>query len=79
MVNLRVENAKLRRRAVATVMNIAGCSETEAGRALDAASGRIKAAALIARGIVPAEAERLLAASKGNLRAALTRVTERVR
>jgi N-acetylmuramic acid 6-phosphate etherase len=79
MVNLRAENAKLRRRAVATVMNIAGCSEAEAGRALDTASGRIKAAALIARGIVPAEAERLLAASKGNLRTALARTTERVR
>ncbi len=79
MVNLRVENTKLRRRAIATVMQIAGCPENEAGRALDLAGGRIKAAALVARGIVPAEAERLLAVSKGNLRAALERLTERVR
>ena len=79
MVNLRADNAKLRRRALATVMRIAGCSENEAGRALDRAHGHIKAATLIARGIEPAEAERLLAANKGNLRAALARLTERVR
>jgi N-acetylmuramic acid 6-phosphate etherase len=79
MVNLRAENAKLRQRAVATVMKIAECAESDATRALEAADGRIKAAALIARGIAPAEAERLLAANKGNLRAALARTAERVR
>ena len=60
-------------------MKIAGCAESDAARALEAADGRIKAAALIARGIAPAEAERLLAANKGNLRAALARTAERVR
>jgi N-acetylmuramic acid 6-phosphate etherase len=79
MVNLRADNAKLRRRALATVMRIADCSENDATRALDRADGRIKPAALVARGIEPAEAERLLAANKGNLRAALARLTERVR
>jgi N-acetylmuramic acid 6-phosphate etherase len=79
MVNLRADNAKLRRRALATVMRIADCGENDATRALDLAHRRIKPAALIARGIEPAEAERLLAANKGNLRAALARLTERVR
>lgn len=79
MVNLRADNAKLRRRALATVMRIADCGENDATRALDLAHGRIKPAALIASGIEPAEADRLLAANKGNLRAALARLTERVR
>ena len=79
MVNLRVENAKLRGRAIATVMHIAGCAEADAERALDGSAGRIKQAALVVRGLQPAEAERLLVATKGNLRAALAKVTERVR
>ena len=58
MVNLRAENTKLRRRAVATVSNIARCGENEAERALELADGHIKAAALIARGIEPAEADK---------------------
>lgn len=78
MVDLRVENAKLRRRAIATIMHIAACGEAEANRALDLARGSIKAATLIALGSAPAEAERLLADTHGNLRAALAKVTERV-
>jgi N-acetylmuramic acid 6-phosphate etherase len=79
MVNLRVDNTKLRRRAIATVVQIAGCPEDAAARALELSGGRIKAAALVARGLVPAEAARLLAASKGNLRTAFATLTERVR
>lgn len=79
MVNLRADNAKLQRRAVAMVMAIARCSEAEAGSALDAAGGRIKTAALVAGGMMPAEADRLLAESKGKLRAALARIPESVR
>jgi N-acetylmuramic acid 6-phosphate (MurNAc-6-P) etherase len=60
-------------------MHIAGCAEADAERALDGSAGRIKQAALVVRGLQPAEAERLLAATKGNLRAALAKVTERVR
>ena len=80
MVNLRVENAKLRRRAVGTLMHIAGCGEPEAQRALAGCADRIKPAAMVARGgVAPAEAERLLAAARGNLRTALTMITEEVR
>jgi N-acetylmuramic acid 6-phosphate etherase len=79
MVNLRAENAKLRRRAIATVMNIARCTEDQAERALQLADGQIKAAAVIAHEIAPSEAARLLAANKGNLRAALATLTMRAR
>jgi N-acetylmuramic acid 6-phosphate etherase len=74
MVDLRVENAKLRRRAIATVMHIAGCQQGDAERALDLCGGRIKPAALVVRGVAPAEADRLLAATKGNLRAAFAKL-----
>jgi N-acetylmuramic acid 6-phosphate etherase len=79
MVNLRVENAKLRKRALATVMHIAGCDESEASRALDAADSRIKPAVLVALGISPSSAEQLLADAGGNLRTVLAKVTERER
>ena len=76
MVNLRVENAKLRGRAIATVMHIAGCAEGEAERALDESAGRIKQATLVARGLQSREAETLLAATRGNLRAAFAKLAE---
>ena len=79
MVNLRADNTKLRGRAVATVKKIAGCAESQAERALKLAEGHIKPAVLIALGMEKAEAERLLATTKGNLRAALARTTEPVR
>jgi N-acetylmuramic acid 6-phosphate etherase len=79
MVNLRVENAKLRKRALATIMHIAGCTEGEAARALDAANSRIKPAVLVALGIAPAAAEQLLTDADGNLRTALAKVKERER
>ena len=70
MVNLRVDNAKLRKRALAMLIQITGCDGEEAGRALDRCHGRVKAAALVLRGLAPAEADRVLAAAEGNLRAA---------
>ena len=79
MVNLRIENAKLRRRAIATVMHIAGCDERDAESAIDQAHGRIKEAAVIVRGVSPKDARDLLATTKGNLRAALVKLDERVR
>jgi N-acetylmuramic acid 6-phosphate etherase len=79
MVNLRIENAKLRRRGVATIMQITGAGEQAAERALEGAGGRIKQAVLVVRGLQPAEAERILATSKGNLRVALAKWDERVR
>ncbi len=71
MVNLRVENAKLRRRAVRMLVHLTGCGEADAEAALDACDGEVKPAALVARGLSPAEARDRLAAASGNLRAAL--------
>jgi N-acetylmuramic acid 6-phosphate etherase len=71
MVNLRVENAKLRRRAIRMLVHLTGCGEADAEAALDACDGEVKPAALVARGLSPAEARDRLAAASGNLRAAL--------
>jgi N-acetylmuramic acid 6-phosphate etherase len=71
MVNLRADNAKLRRRALAAIVHIAACTPCEAEQGLNLSGGRIKPAVLIARGLTPAEADRQLAASGGNLRTAL--------
>jgi N-acetylmuramic acid 6-phosphate etherase len=71
MVNMQPTNAKLKRRAEAMVHRIAGCSETEAARALEQTEGNIKTAALLALGHDRAEAERSLARHHGNLRLVL--------
>jgi N-acetylmuramic acid 6-phosphate etherase len=71
MVVLRVQNAKLRERAIGIVSAIAGGSAEAAGRALDACGGRIKPAVLVLKGHAPAEAERILERADGNLRTAL--------
>jgi N-acetylmuramic acid 6-phosphate etherase len=73
MVNLRIDNAKLRRRAIGTLMRITGCGEREAASALDRCSGRMKPAVLVAAGVQPDEADRLLNVCGGNLRAAFAR------
>jgi N-acetylmuramic acid 6-phosphate etherase len=74
MVDLRADNAKLRRRAVQALVAIAECREPQAAEALDRAGGRVKTAAMVLRGLSPAEAERALAAAGGNLRAAFARL-----
>ena len=74
MVDLRADNDKLRRRAAAPVAAIAGCDAAAAGRALAAAGGAVKRAVLLARGLAPAEADTLLDAAQGNLRAALATI-----
>ena len=74
MVNLRVDNQKLRKRAISTLVHITGRREDEAAQALDSCGGKIKSAALVLRGIAPAEADRILVATKGNLRTALARL-----
>jgi N-acetylmuramic acid 6-phosphate etherase len=71
MVDMAPTNAKLKRRAEAMVIRIAGCSEQAAARALEASAGSIKAAALLALGYDAAEAEAMLARHNGNLRHAL--------
>ncbi len=74
MVSLRADNKKLRARAIRTLRSITGCSDEEAAEALLKCGGNVKPAALVLRGIAPAEAERLLGEAGGNLRTALTRL-----
>ena len=75
MVGLIADNEKLRVRARAMVAPIAGVGDAEASASLAAAGGAVKPAVLIARGVTPQAAERLLTATEGNLRAALARLT----
>lgn len=74
MVDLRVDNAKLHKRAVTMLVDITHVDERQASRALDACNGHIKQAALVAKGLAPAEAARILAETQGNLRAAMARL-----
>ena len=71
MVDMRLSNDKLRRRAVEMVGEIAKVDKSVAKAALDQAGGNIKLASLIALGRTPAEATAALAAAKGNLRTAI--------
>ena len=74
MVGLVADNDKLRGRARGMVAAIAGVTEEAADAALEAGAGVVKPAVLIARGLTPAAAVEHLAASGGNLRAALARI-----
>jgi N-acetylmuramic acid 6-phosphate etherase len=74
MVDLRVDNQKLRRRAITMLRYIAGCDEAEAVEALDRSGGKVKRAALVLKGVALAEADRLLAVTGGNLRTALAEI-----
>jgi N-acetylmuramic acid 6-phosphate etherase len=74
MVDMRVQNAKLRERAIGMLINITGCGKEEAADALRRAGDRIKPAALILSGVAPGEADRILETTGGDLRAALARL-----
>ncbi len=74
MVDLRIDNAKLHKRAVTMLVDITHVGEQEASHALDACHGHIKQAALVAKGLAPEEAARVLAETQGNLRAAMARI-----
>ena len=71
MVNLRVDNTKLRARATRIVARVARVSDAVATQALNAARYDTKAACLIAAGATPAGASDLLAHHHGHLRPAL--------
>jgi N-acetylmuramic acid 6-phosphate etherase len=71
MVDLRVQNAKLRDRAVGILMNVTGAPKDAAAKALAACNDRIKPAALVLAGRTPDEAQRILDQHGGSLRAAL--------
>jgi N-acetylmuramic acid 6-phosphate etherase len=71
MVNLRVENAKLRERAIGMLVDITGCRRDAAADSLERCGGQVKPAVLVLDGAAPAEADRLLEEAGGNLRVAL--------
>jgi N-acetylmuramic acid 6-phosphate etherase len=72
MVNMQPTNAKLKRRAEATVAQIAHCDPSRAAHALDQAEGDIKTAVLLALGVAKIDAETVLKNCDGNLRRAFT-------
>jgi N-acetylmuramic acid 6-phosphate etherase len=73
MVQMRANNAKLRRRAKVMVTTIAGCDPATATAALEAAGGDIKRAAVIAAGAPGLQAAAgLLERHRGSLRGALS-------
>lgn len=77
MVNVETGNAKLRRRAAGIVATIAGVDEARAAAALQAAHGHVKPAVLLCAGAKDiAAAQRLLDAVNGNLRLAMSRITD---
>ena len=71
MVDMRVQNAKLRERAIGMLVNITGCDKAEAAAALKRAGDRIKPAVLVLQGLEPNEADRILETTGGDLRSAL--------
>lgn len=74
MVNMRVSNAKLRRRAVEMIRHIAKVDELAAKNALKLAAGDVKRAALIALGQTPEESAISLSSAGGDLRIAIGRI-----
>lgn len=73
MVNLVADNDKLRGRAARIVATITGASADDAAGALQKSGGAVKPAILIAAGATSlADAERLLGATNGNVREALS-------
>lgn len=71
MVDMRVTNAKLGRRAVTMVRSLAGGSDTEIDEALRLSKGNVKRAVLLRHGMTLEEAEAALAANGNTLHAIL--------
>ena len=71
MVDMQARNAKLRLRAVRMLRTLTGRDDVALAAALAEAGGRVKTAVLVLEGLDRAEAEALLAAHGGMLRAAL--------
>ena len=74
MVDMQVINRKLRARAVAIVHDIVGCTEGHAREALVATNYDIKQAVLVATGIEPQEAAKVLAECGGMLAQAMRQI-----
>jgi N-acetylmuramic acid 6-phosphate etherase len=71
MINVRVENAKLQRRALDMLRGITGCSEAEAVTALAECGDDLKQAVLVLNGMSAEAAAAALTEAGGNLRRAL--------
>jgi N-acetylmuramic acid 6-phosphate etherase len=71
MVHMRATNAKLRKRAVRIVQELAGCDEAAAMQHLETADGDLKLAVLLAGGAERRQAMAALAKHDGNLRFAI--------
>ena len=76
MVNMQPTNAKLKRRAVVMVAQIAQCDPAQAARSLEQAEGDIKTAVLLALGLDRVEAETILKNCEGNLRRVFAELTK---
>lgn len=77
MVNLTVENAKLRERAAGMIATLASCSMEHALTCLDQANGSVKAAILLACGAADATtADDLLKSNNGNVRSAMAALNQ---
>ena len=77
MVNLRVDNIKLRNRAARIVSAIAGCPQDDAARLLEKTGGSVKSAILLAAGARDvAAADELLEGTGQKLRPALASLEE---
>ncbi|MGL4811235.1 MAG: N-acetylmuramic acid 6-phosphate etherase [Beijerinckiaceae bacterium] len=74
MVNVRIANEKLRRRASDIVQRLSGCDADTAARALNDSGNDVRLAVLIALGIERREAEAALYEHDGNLRHAIRAV-----
>jgi N-acetylmuramic acid 6-phosphate etherase len=78
MVNVQVENEKLRRRAIGIIMRIVGTGEPAARAALERCDGSVKAAILVAAGAGDVdEANDVLARHGGAVRACLSALASR--
>ena len=71
MINMTVDNAKLRERAVKILIALSHCQRDEALTALARCQNRVKPAVLVLHGMDPSQAERLLQEHQGRLRQAL--------
>jgi N-acetylmuramic acid 6-phosphate etherase len=71
MVHMRARNTKLRRRAEGMVIQIVGCSETDAARLVERSDGDVKTAVLLGFGLSEAGAAEILKRHDGNLRLAI--------
>ena len=74
MVDMRIVNAKLVRRAHRMLRHLTGCTQAQAEEALQQANGSIKLAVLLRHGLDATQARQLLVLCGGHLRKALARI-----